>query len=439
MKSKLETGNTEPTSREEAGRREQPAGATGTCSCGTGTTESGRHPGEHEDEFRQRQRLADRLGRIGRKIVVLSGKGGVGKSTVAVNLAVTLAAAGRRVGLLDVDIHGPSVPTMLGLEDLRVEGTEDGLQPVPAGGVKVMSLGFFLNHPDDAVIWRGPMKMGAIRQFLADVAWGELDDLVIDSPPGTGDEPLSVCQLIGNLDGAVVVTTPQKVAAVDVRKSISFCRKLNVPVLGVVENMSGFVCPQCGTVTSILRSGGGRQIAADMEVPFLGSIPLDPRIAESGDEGRALVSDEETSSPAKIMREVLAALVPATVARTVVPDAPPAGVMQRIAIPLADGRLAQHFGHCECFALVDVSPATGTIVDRQDVAAPPHQPGLLPPWLAERGAAIILAGGMGQRAQELFTGQGIRVIVGAPSACPEDLVRAYLAGTLEVGVNTCDH
>jgi ATP-binding protein involved in chromosome partitioning len=229
------------------------------------------------------------------------------------------------------------------------------------------------------------------------------------------------------------------VAAVDVRKSISFCRKLNVPVLGVVENMSGFVCPKCGTVTPILRAGGGRQIAADMEVPFLGSIPLDPRIAESGDEGRALVSDEETSGPAKTMRDVLAALVPATVARTMVPDVPQASAMQRIAIPLADGRLAQHFGHCECFALVDVNPATATIGERQDVAAPPHQPGLLPPWLAERGAAIIIAGGMGQRAQELFTGHGIRVIVGAPSASPEDLVSAYLAGTLEVGVNTCDH
>jgi ATP-binding protein involved in chromosome partitioning len=260
---------------------------------------------ESEEEFKDRRKLQSRLCGIRHKVIVLSGKGGVGKSTVAVNLAVALMLSGKRVGLLDVDIHGPSIPTMLGLERATVQGSEEEFFPVDAGGLKVMSLGFLLGNPDDAVIWRGPRKMGAIKQFLRDVAWGELDYLIIDSPPGTGDEPLSVCQLIGTLDGAVIVTTPQKVAAVDVRKSITFCRQLQVPVLGVVENMSGFVCPRCGEVTQILRSGGGKRISEGMGVPFLGSIPMDPKIAESGDSGRAFIQHYAASPTAEIMRSII--------------------------------------------------------------------------------------------------------------------------------------
>jgi len=260
---------------------------------------------ESDQEFEDRRKLQSRLCRIKRKIVVLSGKGGVGKSTVAVNLAAALMMAGRRVGLLDVDIHGPSIPTLLGLEGEKILGSEDGLLPVDIGGLKVMSLGFLLENQDDAVIWRGPMKTGVIKQFLKDVAWGDLDDLIIDSPPGTGDEPLSVCQLIGKLDGAVIVTTPQRVAAVDVRKSITFCRRLRVPVLGVVENMSGFVCPKCGEITQILPPGGGKRIAEDMNVPFLGSIPMDPKIAEACDSGRIFVDRDAATPTAGIMRQII--------------------------------------------------------------------------------------------------------------------------------------
>ena len=278
-----------------------------TCeTCGdTKCAASKRDKGESEEEFKERQQLQSRLCRIRRKIVVLSGKGGVGKSTVAVNLATALMMSGKRVGLLDVDIHGPSIPTLLGLERERIQGSEDGLLPIDIGGLKVMSLGFLLQDQDAAVIWRGPMKMGVIKQFLKDVAWGDLDDLIIDSPPGTGDEPLSVCQLIGTLDGAVIVTTPQKVAAVDVRKSITFCRQLHVPILGVVENMSGFVCPKCGEVTQILPPGGGKRIAEDMNVPFLGAIPMDPKIAEAGDSGRAWFSQDATSPMARVMNEII--------------------------------------------------------------------------------------------------------------------------------------
>jgi len=235
------------------------------------------------------------VGRIKHRILVVSGKGGVGKSTVAANLAVSLAHGKHAVGLLDVDVHGPSIPRLLGLEGKPVQAADRGgsqalLQPVIAAeNLCVMSMGFFLEKPDTAVIWRGPMKYQAIKQFLKDVEWGDLDYLVVDSPPGTGDEPLSVAQLLGSPSHALVVTTPQELSLSDVRKCIMFCRQLRIPVLGVVENMSGFVCPHCGRVTGIFKTGGGRTMAEEMGVPFLGSVPLDPRVVEAGDEGTPYV------------------------------------------------------------------------------------------------------------------------------------------------------
>jgi len=276
-----------------------------TCTSSECASKS-RKPGENDAEFEQRQRLQSRMCRIKNKILVLSGKGGVGKSTVAVNLAVSLMLAGKRVGLLDVDIHGPSVPTMLGLENEVLHGHATEILPVPLGDLQVMSIGFLLNHQDDAVIWRGPRKMGVISQFLSDVAWGDLDYLVIDSPPGTGDEPLSVVQLLDRVDGAVIVTTPQRVAAVDVRKSISFCRELHVPVLGVVENMSGFMCPHCQTVTQILPAGSAEAMCRDLDVRFLGSLPMDPRLAQCADDGRAFVKEFASSPAAQRFREIIA-------------------------------------------------------------------------------------------------------------------------------------
>ena len=362
-----------------------------TCgSCGdTSCSASRRQVEESAEEFSARQKLQSRLCRIGHKVAVLSGKGGVGKSTVAVNLAVALMLAGKRVGLLDVDIHGPSIPTMLGLEGETIRGHVDDLLPVDRDGLKVMSLGFLLKNPDDAVIWRGLMKIGVIKQFLTDVAWGDLDYLIIDSPPGTGDVPLTICQLIDGLDGAVIVTTPQKVATVDVRKSITFCRQLGVPVLGVVENMSGFACPKCGDITQVLSSGGGRVIAEDMQVPFLGAIPMDPMVAVACDNGRAFVQHYSASPTAKIMQQIIAPIAALDQGQS--PDHQPQplenkqNTHMRIVIPLADGKLTSHFGHCASFALVDVDPAEKIIVKREDIEAPPHEPGLLPPWLAERG------------------------------------------------------
>jgi Mrp family chromosome partitioning ATPase len=271
-------------------------------------------PGESKEAYHQRRKLESRLCRVKRKIVVLSGKGGVGKSTIAVNLAAGFQAMGLTTGLLDADIHGPSVPTMLGLENKALIGTKEGLVPQDVNGLKVVSSGFFLKSQDDAVIWRGPMKANVIRQFLQDVIWGELAYLVIDSPPGTGDEPLSVCQLIKPLDGAVIVTTPQKVAAVDVRKSITFCRQLNVPVLGIIENMSGFVCPKCQEIFPIFGSGGGRRIAADMDVPFLGAIPIDPRVAAAGDMGQVPIDMGVSAAAVQPMRKILKTLAAMTAA-----------------------------------------------------------------------------------------------------------------------------
>ncbi len=299
---------------------QQNQGKKTSCdTCGQqGCSATERRDEETDEEFEQRRQLQSRLCRIRHTIIVLSGKGGVGKSMVAVNLAISLANSGMRVGLLDVDIHGPSIPTMLGLENAKLQGDADGLSPIVVGNLVVMSIGFILRNHDEAVIWRGPLKMAAIRQFLTDVAWGDLDCLIIDSPPGTGDEVLSVCQLIGDLDGAIVVTTPQKVAAVDVRKSVTFCRQLQVPILGVVENMNGFICPKCGEITRILPTGEGRRVAEDMGTPFLGSIPMDPDIAMASDNGKAFVEQFSESPTARIMEQIVA-----PIRDLVAADAPP--------------------------------------------------------------------------------------------------------------------
>jgi ATP-binding protein involved in chromosome partitioning len=400
---------------------------------------------EKRDDQEQEQRLAAQLSRIRHTVLVLSGKGGVGKSTVAVNLAVSLARAGRRVGLLDVDLHGPSVPTMLRLSTEGVATDDGAFVPIEIGDLKVMSLGLLLRDQREAVIWRGPLKAGVIRQFLADVAWGDLDYLVVDAPPGTGDEPLSICQLVGPAARAVIVTTPQEVALVSVRKSVHFCGQLGIPVLGVVENMSGFVCPGCGRRFDVFGSGGGERMAADMGVPFLGRIPLDPAVSRAGDDGQPYTLEAPASGAAEafaaIVGPILALDADAETAAAArhVPEPAPKEAPMRIAIPLAEGRLSAHFGHCERFALLDVDPSSKRITSREELPAPDHQPGLLPKWLAERGATVIIAGGMGSRAQGLFAEQGIKVVVGAPPETPEALVAAYCAGTLTTGENVCDH
>jgi ATP-binding protein involved in chromosome partitioning len=268
---------------------------------------------EEVDDIREKLALQDTAGRIKHKIVVLSGKGGVGKSTVATNIAVALSLKKQKVGLMDVDIHGPSIPKMLGLEGHVLRGTETGLAPIIySDNLRAMSVGFILRTQNDAVIWRAPLKHKLIRDFLTDVQWGELDYLVIDSPPGTGDEPLSVVQLLEDADGAVVVTTPQDVALIDVRKAITFCRQVKLPILGVVENMSGFVCPHCGKTVDIFKAGGGEALASELEVPFLGRIPLEPKIVDAGDSGRPYLEFHRGSETAKAFNTVIEPLLSLT-------------------------------------------------------------------------------------------------------------------------------
>jgi len=245
-------------------------------------------------------KITQNLSRIKHKIIVLSGKGGVGKSTVSANIAFALSEKKHMVGLMDCDIHGPSIPKILGVEEKRPTTSPSGFNPISVTPtMKVMSMGFLLSDNDSPIIWRGPMKMGAIKQFIGDVDWGDLDYLIVDLPPGTGDEPLSIAQLIPQSDGAVIVTTPQDLALVSVRKSINFVKKMNIPVLGVVENMSGFTCPHCHTNIDIFKTGGGLKASRDLRVPFLGKIPLDPNIVVTGDSGQPFLIKNASTDAGK--------------------------------------------------------------------------------------------------------------------------------------------
>ncbi len=257
-----------------------------------------------EQEERLRKRMAD----VEHKIAVISGKGGVGKSLTTVNLAVALAWHGHphSVGILDADIHGPCVPKMLGMRGQQIIPGIHGLSPaIGPLGIRVMSMDFLMDSDESPVVWRGPLKMHAIRQFLSDINWGELDYLLVDLPPGTGDEALSVLQLLPEMDGVIIVTIPSEVSQIVVKKAVTFSRMLKVPVIGVVENMSGFVCPKCGEKTEIFSVGGGQKIADDLKVPFLGSIPLDPRICEDSDKGMPFIVHHSDSSAAQAFMEIV--------------------------------------------------------------------------------------------------------------------------------------
>lgn len=253
---------------------------------------------EKKEKVQQNQETADKLKenmkKIKHKILVLSNKGGVGKSSVAVNLACALAEKGYQVGLLDTDLHGPSVAKMLGFEGERLTGSNGFMNPIEVRkNLIAISMASLIESPDTPLVWRGPLKGAAIKQFLAEVNWGELDYLVIDSPPGTGDELLSICQFIPELDGGVIVTTPQEVALTDSRKCVTFLKDIHIPILGVVENMSGFRCPHCGNTIDLFKSGGGEKAAKEFGVPFLGKIPLDIEIVSSGDQGKPFMCNGE--------------------------------------------------------------------------------------------------------------------------------------------------
>ena len=258
-------------------------------------------------EIEEETRLQDSLRRIKHVIIVMSGKGGVGKSTVASNLALALSMRGYQTGLMDLDITGPNIPKMFAVEDAKLEVSGDRkLIPIAyPPSLKIMSMAFLLPDKDSPVLWRGPVKMGAIKQFIEDVEWGYLDYLIVDMPPGTGDEALSIVQLIPQADGIVIVTTPQSVALMDSRKSVVFGAETKIPVIGLIENMSGFVCPHCGKSTDIFKSGGGEATAKDMNVRFLGRVPIEPRVVTTGDSGLPVIVDSPESESAKAFFSII--------------------------------------------------------------------------------------------------------------------------------------
>ncbi|WP_244403846.1 Mrp/NBP35 family ATP-binding protein [Pyrolobus fumarii] len=253
----------------------------------------------------QQRMIAEKMKKVRYKLVILSGKGGVGKSFVTASLAMALAMKGRRVAVFDADVHGPSIPKMLGVHGKRMYALPDGrLLPVEGPlGVKVVSIDFLLESEEQAVIWRGPLKTAAIRELLAYTDWGELDYLLVDLPPGTGDEQLTIAQLIPGLSGTIIVTIPSDVARIVVKKAITFAKRLNIPIVGVIENMSYFECPD-GSRHYIFGKGAGRRIAEEMGVPFLGEIPIDPRISKANDEGKPFFVEYPDSSAAKAFLEI---------------------------------------------------------------------------------------------------------------------------------------
>ena len=274
-----------------------------TASTSNKTSVSGKTP-LNEEALKRKARMS----KIKHKIAVISGKGGVGKSTITANLAMAFAMHGyiNQVGILDADITGPCIPKIIGLRGQKLRVGPAGIFPSSGPlGIKVVSMDFLLPTDESPVIWRGPLKMKAISQFLSDIAWGELEFLFIDLPPGTGDEPLSVMQLIPELDGVVIITIPSEVSQIVVKKAVSFSKQLNIPIIGIVENMSGFVCPTCGEKIDILKIGGGQKIAEELSVPFLGNIPIDPEVCRDSDKGIPFIIKHKNSPATKAFMEIV--------------------------------------------------------------------------------------------------------------------------------------
>jgi Mrp family chromosome partitioning ATPase len=267
----------------------------------------------HKVHIDHRESLVkENMARIRHKILIMSNKGGVGKSTIAVNFAALLAARGLKTGLLDIDIHGPSIARMTGQEGKPHGSAGEFIEPLEVKpNLRMISMGSVIREGDKPVIWRGPLKLSVLRQFLSDVNWGDLDALVIDSPPGTGDEPLTICQLIPEMAGAVVVTTGQAVALLDSRKAVNFLRQVGIPVLGILENMTAFHCPHCDKEINLFKSGGGRTAAKEMAVPFLGSVPFDPAMVDAGDDGEVYALENPSTPPAVAIKTALDAVLTA--------------------------------------------------------------------------------------------------------------------------------
>jgi len=403
---------------------------------------------KQDQHQKQDMEIKESLSKIKNKILVMSGKGGVGKSSTAAYLSVALAKRGYKVGLMDVDLHGPSIPRMLGLKGSIEPGTGAGkahaIRYLP--DMEVISIESLMGeNKDAATIWRGPLKIGVIRQFISDIEWMDLDYMIIDSPPGTGDEPLTVAQTIPDAK-ALIVTTPQEISLADVRKSINFCRQVNMEILGLVENMSGLTCPHCGKMIEIFKTRGGMLTAKKEGLRLLGTLPLEPEVVSNGDTGSMGVLENNDLLITREFNKIVDEVVKLTKTRTEPVPEPKKEVPARkkrsadtkvLVVPVSGGKLSAHFGHCEQFAFMETQnhKIAGT-----DMRTPPaHEPGVLPQWLYDQGADVVIVGGMGERAQGLLREKGIEVIIGAPMDPPESLANQYLSNTLVSGANVCDH
>ncbi len=405
--------------------------------------------GSQQDQHQQQDvEIKERLVRIKNKILVMSGKGGVGKSSIAAYLSVALAKRGFKVGLMDVDLHGPSIPRMLGLKGgvgpAIKEGNAHAVKYIP--NMEVISIESLMGeNKDAAMIWRGPLKIGVIRQFISDIEWSDLDYMIIDSPPGTGDEPLTVAQTIPDAM-ALIVTTPQEISLADVRKSINFCRQVNMKILGLVENMSGLKCPHCGEMIEIFKTHGGMLMAKKEGLRLLATLPFEPDVVSNGDTGDMCILDNNKLLITQEFSKMVDEIVKLTETR-----AEPSPKTNKefqtgrklstdtkvLVIPVSDGKLSAHFGHCKEFAFIETRD--GKIVKMEIRNPPAHEPGELPRWLHEQGADVAIVGGMGEKAQELLKEKGIEIIIGAPVDSPKSLANRYISNTLTSGANVCDH
>ena len=405
----------------------------------------------HKDQnAMQDAEIRERLRQIKNKILVMSGKGGVGKSSVAAYLSVALAKRGYRVGLMDVDLHGPSIPRLLGLKGSIHPGVHKGKgTPVNyLSNMEVISIETLMGeNKDAATIWRGPLKIGVIKQFIADIEWNDLDYMIIDSPPGTGDEPLTVAQTIPDAK-ALIVTTPQEISLADVRKSINFCRQVNMKILGLVENMSGLSCPYCGRIIDVFKTRGGIVTAKKENLKLLATLPIEPEVVKEGDAGDISILDNDDLLFTQKLNQMVDEIVKLTETREELisesqkkmefpgrkKDSADSKVL---VVPVSGGKLSAHFGHCEQFAFIETQ--NGKIMETEMRNPPVHEPGVLPRWLYEQGADVAIVSGMGEKAQQLLREKGIEVIIGAPMDSPEFLAKQYLSDTLVTGANVCDH
>ena len=368
------------------------------------------------------KKVKEQLSKIRHKIMVFSGKGGVGKSTIAVNIAVGLSVQDFMVGLLDVDLHGPSVPKMLGARDLKLNRRPDGrLGAIKySPNLKFLSIEPLLPTEDTAIIWRGPIKISAIQQFIGDIDWGELDYLVIDAPPGTGDEPLTVAKTIPDAY-ALIVTTPQEVALIDVKKTIKFCQKVKMRILGIIENMSGFICPHCGKPVDLFKRGGGQKLAEEYGIRFLGKIPVDPRIVDTGDAGKPIILAYPQSPTAKAFEELVRNIISATeeMKRDVEEER-----YMRVAIPIKNPKqIETNPEEFNLFFIFDIE--NGKILIKDTVKKPDNQS--LIEFLKEQVATHILLFDPPKELADTLSYNGFRVLITDTSQTPpEELLNEYL-------------